>query len=417
MSCKKFKDVAANPEDPKWTKLIERVDPIYNRDDDPRSHFSRDYNRILHCTAYRRLKHKTQVFFATGNDHICTRIEHVNHVMAISHTISEELGLNTGLTDAIAIGHDLGHAPFGHEGERILNSISERELNDQFWHEKNSLWFVDNLETLASPQNLQSNLALTYAVRDGIICHCGEVDQNMIKPRNEAMDLSAINKRAEHQPYTWEGCIVKIADKIAFLGRDIEDAFTLKFIQPREFVSRSTGIAPELPGLLEKTSRTDLENISNTAIIHGLIMDLITSSDPQAGLQFSRVYLELMDALRKVTAILIYDHPRLKHFKRLADLVLNSLFSELSSLYQSPGIRENIEGKSYLSPRLYRSFEEWIIKYSDLDEAEKESRKFSNKVVYHLQNKVEYIRAVIDFISGMTDNFALETFEELTKFR
>jgi dGTPase len=89
MNDQKFKDVAANDNDPRWSKLIERIDPLYTRIDDPRSTFSRDYNRILHCTAYRRLKHRPNVFFATGNDHICTRIEHVNHVMAISHTISE----------------------------------------------------------------------------------------------------------------------------------------------------------------------------------------------------------------------------------------------------------------------------------------------------------------------------------------
>jgi len=138
-----FEKEAANNYDKMLTK---REYPLYGRKDDTRNDFVRDYNRILHCLAYRRLKHKTQVFFAPDNDHICTRIEHVNHVTAISNTISKALGLNTDLTNAIAIGHDIGHTPFGHDGEKILREISEKETRQSFWHEKNSLWFADNIE-------------------------------------------------------------------------------------------------------------------------------------------------------------------------------------------------------------------------------------------------------------------------------
>jgi dGTPase len=239
----------------------------------------------------------------------------------------------------------------------------------------------------------------------------------LINPRNEIIDLCTINKRAEYQPYTWEGCVVKIADKIAFLGRDIEDAFTLHFFTPQEFVSETTKIAPELRGLLRKTSQTHLENISNTAIIHGLIMNLIKLSSPQTGLQFSNEYLDLMDSLRKVANVLIYNHPRLRYFKKLANLALSSIFIELYSCYQNRKTIENIRGRLYLAPTLYSSFEDWIVKYTDLAEDEKESLKYKNKVVYNLKNKCEYTRAIIDFISGMTDNFALEVFEELTRFR
>ena len=107
---------------PKWDQSITRTDILYERPDDVRTPFSRDYNRILHCKAYRRLKHKTQVFFATTNDHICTRIEHVNHVAAISYTISKYLGLNTQLSNAIALGHFSHNHSFGIIGTTVVNN-------------------------------------------------------------------------------------------------------------------------------------------------------------------------------------------------------------------------------------------------------------------------------------------------------
>ena len=109
---KKFINEQANINNSKWNNLIHRENKIYKRENDLRSDFERDYNRILHSNAYKRMKHKTQVFFSPTSDHICTRLEHVSHVVSISYTIANTLGLNTELTRAIAIGHDLGHAPF-----------------------------------------------------------------------------------------------------------------------------------------------------------------------------------------------------------------------------------------------------------------------------------------------------------------
>jgi dGTPase len=113
MTDKKFAPVAAAPDRPRWEDLLRRQKELYSRPDDVRSEFARDYTRILHSYAYRRLKHKTQVFFNIDNDHICTRMEHVLHVESVSSTIASSLGLNAELTKAIAMGHDLGHAPFG----------------------------------------------------------------------------------------------------------------------------------------------------------------------------------------------------------------------------------------------------------------------------------------------------------------
>ena len=172
-----FQAYASSETNPNWKKQIERQQELYKREYDIRSEYERDYTRILHSLAYRRLKHKTQVFFNIDNDHICTRMEHVQHVESVSCTIAKYLGLNVDLTRAIAMGHDLGHAPFGHEGEVELTAIRNEYGFDDFWHERNSLRMVDNIELLQDNQKNYRNLNLTYAVRDGIISHCGEVDQ------------------------------------------------------------------------------------------------------------------------------------------------------------------------------------------------------------------------------------------------
>ena len=179
MKIKEFINYAMNEEHPQYALATKREEIIYQRRHDLRSDFGRDYTRILFSQAYRRLKHKTQVFFAVEDDHVCTRSEHVNLVESVSHTIAYELGLNTELTKAIAVGHDLGHAPFGHGGETILTRIAKEHGLEKFWHERNSLHFVDDIELLEDNEHNQHNLNLTYAVRDGIISHCGEMNQNV----------------------------------------------------------------------------------------------------------------------------------------------------------------------------------------------------------------------------------------------
>ncbi len=269
----------------KWTSSTERQNPIYNRADDIRSSFARDYNRILHCTAYGRLKHKTQVFFATKNDHICTRIEHVNHVNSVSYTIANFLGLNTELTNAISIGHDLGHAPFGHAGESAIKKLVNKNLNDTFWHERNSLRFIDKIETLEDPDGNHKNLNLTYAVRDGIICHCGEVDENGLFPREESIDLNTISKPNEVSPYTWEGCVVKVSDKIAYLGKDIQDAIYAKILVKKDLKA--------LKWIMKKYETEKIRKLNNTVIMHKLIIDLCKNSTPEKGICISEKYLSL----------------------------------------------------------------------------------------------------------------------------
>lgn len=271
-----FKEYSATKNNPKWEYMIKREKELYKRNNDIRSEFERDYTRVIHSNAYRRLKHKTQVFFSPENDHICTRIEHVVHVESISYTIAKELGLNTELTRAIATAHDVGHSPFGHQGETVLSQISRSDIGESFWHEKNGLEFVDKIELLEDNLKNKQNLNLTYAVRDGIISHCGEIDENMLKPREEYIDLKTYSKPNQYEPYTWEACVVKVADKISYLGRDIEDAITLGILDEH---------LDELHKLLNHNYN---EVINNTVIINNLVYDLCKNSSPEKRIMFFR---------------------------------------------------------------------------------------------------------------------------------
>lgn len=406
----KFKEVGAYSYNPKWENLIKRIEDMYERKGDTRTEFYRDFNRILHSNAYRRLKNKTQVFFATRNDHICTRIEHVNHVASVSYTISKNLGLNTELTNAIAIGHDLGHAPFGHQGEYVLFKISKNHLDERFWHEKNSLFFIDNLETLRNPVNKRKNLNLTYAVRDGIIMHCGEVDENQISPREEFISLDKVEKASQYSPYTWEGCVVKISDKISYLGRDIEDAITEKILSKSEM--------RVLKQILKDTINLDvnIRGINNTVLIHNFIKNLCEESTPDRGLCFSSNYLKLIENIKAFNYKHIYEHKRLGYFKKYVELIIESIFDTLLGFYDGKDTNITLNKYKNIYPFLTSSFKDWLIKYTSIDLDERKKQSYENRIVYNIEDKRDYIRLIIHYISGMTDNFAIKSFQELTSF-
>jgi dGTPase len=409
MQSLKFKDVAVNPRNVKWKNSIRREKKLYKKNDDIRSEFTRDYNRILHSKAYRRLKHKTQVFYATQNDHVCTRIEHVTHVASVSYSIANYLGLNTELTGAIAIGHDLGHAPFGHEGEYILRKIAMDEMGESFWHEKNSLFFVDKLETLPDLTNKDKNLNLTYAVRDGIISHCGEVNENAIFPRKEIVRLEEIEKPNQYAPYTWEACVVKIADKISYLGRDIEDALTLKILDKEQIA--------ELSEIVAKIKKVKIWQINNTILMNDFIINLCKMSTPEKGILFSEKYLNMINSVKTYNYKHIYKHKRLEYYSRLASLVINSIYSALAVLYAPKNkLMAALAHHETLYPSLIGAFKYWLMKYSDIDLDARKSTKFGNTLVYNIENEKDYKRAIIHYISSMTDQFAMKLFGELTRF-
>lgn len=405
----KFNRLAMSPGNPKWEKAIARFGEIYQKEGDIRSEFSRDYNRILHCKAYRRLKHKTQVFYATSNDHICTRMEHVNHVAAVSYSIANFLGLNTELTGAIAIGHDLGHTPFGHQGEHVLRTLLTQAHGADFWHEMNSLHFVDKLETLPSLQGKEHNLCLTYAVRDGIISHCGEVNENAIKPREEVIDLYNIEHANQYAPFSWEACVVKIADKISYLGRDIEDALSLGILTRKQL--------DELGGIVEKIRKIEVSQINNTLLMHDFINNLCDKSNPNDGIRFSPEYLELINEVKAFNYRNIYLHPRMKYYNQYAELIISSIFEVLLPLTREGiSLEQELNAIEQSYPSLGGAFKYWLIKYSDFHLKERAGTKFGNTVIYAIHKEKDMVQAVADYISSMTDQFAIKLFGELTRF-
>ena len=394
----KFKDYAANENNPKWLNMIERETEIYKRDKDIRSEFERDYTRIIHSNAFRRLKHKTQVFYSPENDHICTRIEHVLHVESVSYTIAKYLGLNTELTKAIATGHDLGHSPFGHEGERILSEIAKKDIGESFWHEKNGLDYVQKIELLEDYNQNKQNLNLTYAVRDGIISHCGEIDENKVKPREEFIDLNDYKTPNQYAPYTWEACVVKVADKISYLGRDIEDAIEL-------------GILDEKLEDLYKILQSN-QVINNTVIINHLVRDLCENSSVEKGLCFSDETFNLIKEIKSFNYKNIYKAPKINVSIRYFNILLYEIYSTLKSAYAGRKTLEKIQEMKKTYPEVFESFEKWLSNYWNLYRSEKNK----NDMLFEIENEKDYCKAIIYYISGMTDNFAINTYNKIIGF-
>ncbi|MEI3392495.1 MAG: HD domain-containing protein [Clostridia bacterium] len=380
--------VSANPENPNWNNIIKRQNSLYKRDNEIRSEFERDYTRIINSKAYRRLKHKTQVFFSPENDHICTRIEHVTLVESISYTIAKYFGLNTELTKAIATAHDIGHSPFGHQGEKIISELSKDFIQKPFWHEKNGLEFVDKVELLETPEGKIQPLDLTYGVRDGIISHCGEINENGLKPRTEYIDLYEYEHPNQYAPYTWEGCVVKIADKLSYLGRDIEDAITL-------------GILDKKLKELHEVLKLDKDvKINNTVILNMFIKDLCENSSLENGLCFSDEKFEMLNNLKEFNYKNIYLSEKTLGSVDYFELVLNKLFWFLSRM----NFRDDDMKK--ICPVLADDFNKWLKEFFSLD--------INHRDIIISDN--EFLQAVIYYIAGMTDNFAIETYNKIISF-
>ncbi len=400
MSEKKFQALAVTPAHPDYEALIARPANLYERVS-KRDVFFRDYTRILHSSAFRRLKHKTQVFPHAESDHICTRMEHVLHVESVSTTIAEALGLSTHLTRAIAIGHDIGHGPFGHQSEKILSEITEREFGERFWHERNGVHFADDVELLEDPWNVEHNLSLTYAVRDGIISHCGELDENGLRPRRELFPLSEFTSPGAYQSATWEGCVVKISDKIAYLGRDIEDANTLGFLgdEGRDALRR----------LQEDFS---IDALNTTGIMNAMVCDICDYSTPERGIALSPRFSELMNRTKELNYRYIYKHPRFGPFTRYAKLVIDEVYDALKNAYTGVPFVAADESLVRRYPVLFGGFKKFVRPYMD-----RPLEGYDNRKIYgDLTDRTLYLRAVVDYIAGMTDPYLVRAYNELVSF-
>lgn len=341
------------------------------RQPDMRGDYFRDITAIIHSTPFRRLKHKTQAFYAPKNDHICTRIEHVLHVSTISASICRSLGLDADLAQAVALGHDLGHAPFGHEGERVLHARA-RTVGG-FIHELHGLRVVDVLA------NGGKGLNLTYAVRDGIVSHCGESFDRHIKPETEAKHLAGISDRG-HYPLTYEGCVVRLSDRIAYLGRDLEDAITAGFFTLDD-------VNPNIRRALGS---------SNGEIIGTLVADVCAESHGQDFVGFSAEKHDLIVELYRFNADGIYRNPKMERYRIFCKRIIDGLFDYLMELFdKDPG-----DSEKYLASglQLDRHFGNYLREMQPVYEREGAGG----------------IRIVTDFVAGMTDDYAIDAIRQIT---
>jgi len=290
---------------------------------DVRTCFQRDVDRIVYCKAFRRLKHKTQVFLQPEGDHYRTRMTHTLEVGRIARTIARALGLNEDLTEAIALGHDLGHTPFGHAGERLLAAV----MPGGFAHYQQSVRVVERLEKGGEGLNL------TWEVRNGILCH------------------------TKGQPAaTLEGQVVRLADHIAYINHDIEDALRGGIIYPMD-------IPLEISNVL---------GFTHGERINRLVADAIEASRDQDSIRQTDEVGQAMLALKDFMFASVYTNPLAKGEEGKAQEMLRMLFGyycenpdELPSDFQNIRMEEGVE------------------------------------------------RAVCDYIAGMTDPFAVQKFEEL----
>ena len=291
--------------------------PEERGDTDYRQDFSIDVDRILHAHAYARYIDKTQVFYLIKNDHITHRVLHVQLVSKIARTIGRYLRLNEDLIEAISLGHDIGHAPFGHDGERYLSELCRKHNIGSFQHNVQSVQFLDKVERKGMGWNL------CLQTLDGILCHDGEVHDQLLQPVTEKtfdtlereLETKKKDPRATLTPMTFEGCVVRIADTIAYIGRDIEDAIRLNLIDRSE-------LPPDSVECLGNTNGT---------IVFNLVTDIIQTSFKKHYVAFSADVSDALKRLKRFNLERIYLNPAIKtHSSNL-----NKLFGFLFEKYLS----------------------------------------------------------------------------------
>jgi len=329
-----------------------------------RQNFSLDADRILHSLAYTRYIDKTQVFYLIKNDHITHRVLHVQLVSKIARTIGRLLRLNEDLIEAIALGHDIGHAPFGHDGESFLSDLTSRYGLGPFLHNVQGVRFLEEIERKGKGWNL------SLQVLDGILCHDGEVHTQALTPKRKKdfkVFDSEIRQKEQNPcrelvPMTMEGCVVRMADTISYVGRDIEDAIRL--------------------GLIDRSDIPDLcrEVLGNTngRIVYTLVEDLVSNSLDKPYIAFSSRVSEALKQLKQFNMERIYTSKRVKR--------------------QTPKIR--------LMFKLL--FEKYI---KDMEAGNRESdiyREYLEGMSPEYEKNTPQAGIVRDFIAGMTDKYFLD---------
>jgi len=328
-----------------------------------RQNFSLDTDRILHSLAYSRYVDKTQVFYLIKNDHITHRVLHVQLVSKIARTVGRLLRLNEDLIEAIALGHDIGHTPFGHDGERFLSEVSGKYGLGSFLHNIQSVRFLEKIERKGKGWNL------TLQVLDGILSHDGEVHSQALRPKidkdfqklDEEMEEKQRNPCMDIWPMSLEGCVVRMADTISYVGRDIEDAIRLGLIQRSDLPEDCRHILGE----------------TNGTIVYTLVEDLVANSLDKPYACFSPEVSEALKKLKAFNQTHIYMNEKVKK--------------------QTPKIRLMLE----------LLFEKY---FRDLETGNEESdiqREFLEGMSQEYKEHTPPAEIVRDFIAGMTDEYFL----------
>lgn len=337
---------------------------------DIRPSFFHDSDRIIHSYCYSRYIDKTQVFYLVENDHITHRVLHVQLVSKIARTIGRFLNLNEDLIEAISLGHDVGHTPFGHDGERIISGFLQEQGEGVFEHNVQSFRLFHDLEAYGKGLNL------TAQVLDGIICHNGEILQNSYgcdrnKPPKRLLteyreSLKGNFKSKDMVPMTLEGCVMRISDVIAYIGRDIEDAIILKLVKRED-------IPHEI---------TEVLGNRNAEIVNTLITDLVNNSIDKDSLAFSPDVFEALDQLKKWNYENIYHNPKKssqdEKIKSMFQAVLEECLEELDTNKKVTGINH------------------WF-----------------NSMGTEYKETTSKPHIVADYVSGMTDDYLMNAYKEI----
>lgn len=335
---------------------------FHSQKKDFRTEYFRDIDKILYSLSYIRYTDKTQVFTNSHNDMVSKRISHVQMVSKIARTIGRALRLNEDLIEAASLGHDLGHVPFGHEGERILNEISLKNNEGFFAHN------VQSVRTLMEIENSGLGNNITLQVLDAILCHNGEMIQNTYSPQIKTKEIF-LNEYYESyknkdilkkiKPMTLEGCVVRISDVVAYIGKDIEDAIRLNIIK-KETIPQN---------IIDTLGET------NSEIVNTIVNDIIENSLNKNYIKLSKKVFAALKELIEFNYKNIYQKANTSQQLENYKMKFNKLFE----LYLDHVIQKKITEDIYT---LY---------LNDMDNS------------YIMNNTPQ--RIVIDYIAGMTDNF------------
>lgn len=336
---------------------------------DMRTPFFRDTDRIIYSLAFNRYSHKTQVFSFKNHDHLSKRMIHVQYVSKIGRTIGRALGLNEDLIEAAALGHDLGHTPFGHFGERVLNDISLENNEGYFNHN------IQSVRLLLYIENYGKGLNITLQTLDAIMCHNGEFALGKYYPKEKTIkeffdeykksytDKGSLKKL---KPMTLEGYVVRISDMIAYLGRDIDDARKLRLINREDIPEKITNV-------LGKTTRE---------IVNNIVLDIINNSK-------GKNYIELSDEV----------------FESIVELKKFNYENIYEKAYTS-------EEGQYIENMIRTLYKKYII---DLEENNQDSTINKSYLNFMTEKYKKYNtkeRIVLDYIAGMTDEYCASQYEQ-----